>query len=204
MAIWNLRKPKTARKYPVPLTMHQLWMVSLSAPVNRDRDASRTTLYPFTRIDDEKARRWLADQWEITSRDALAGRLDGLARTGYRARARQRLGFEPLAWDAGLYVDISRRGFASGLLSEAEAWTALKNIVPAVVRSYGSWKEYAEHYMLGRMVWRDNLRRTRETGLPAPQEAADAHLQSLLDPANKSSPWNMAPWEAISEPDHAR
>jgi hypothetical protein len=72
------------------------------------------------------------------------------------------------------------------------------------VRSYGSWKEYAEHYMLGRMVWRDNLRRTRETNLPAPQEAADAHLQSLLDPANKSSPWNMAPWEAISEPDHAR
>ncbi|MGW0654273.1 DUF1266 domain-containing protein, partial [Streptomyces umbrinus] len=83
--IWKRRRRKAARKYPVPLTMHQLWMVSLSAPVNRDRDASRTTLYPFTRIDDDKAGRWLADQWEITSRDELVGRLDGLARTGYPA-----------------------------------------------------------------------------------------------------------------------
>lgn len=208
MAIWNpirsLRKPRTARKYPVPLTMHQLWMVSLSAPVNRDRDASRTTLHPFTRIDDEKARRWLADQWEITSREALAGRLDGLARSGYRARARLRLGVEPLAWDAGLYVDISRRGFACGMLSEAEAWTALKNIVPAVVRTYGSWKEYAEHYLLGRMVWLEGLQGTRDMDFPAPQEVSDAHLQALLDPMNKASPWNMAPWEAISHPDRTR
>lgn len=202
MAIWNRRGPKATRKYPVPLTMHQLWMVSLSAPVSRDRDAARTTLYPFTRIDDDKARRWLADQWEITSRDELVGRLDDLARSGYRARARLRLGVEPLAWDAGLYVDISRRGFASGMLSEAEAWTALKNIVPAVVRSYTSWREYAEHYLLGRMVWRDNLQGTPDA--PAPQAVSDAHLKSLLDPANRASPWNQAPWEAISRPDHTR
>ncbi|MEV0226046.1 DUF1266 domain-containing protein [Streptomyces sp. NPDC050704] len=204
MAIWRRRGPKAARKYPVPLTMHQLWMVSLSAPVSRDRDASRTTLYPFTRIDDDKARRWLADQWEITSREALVGRLDGLSRAGYRARARARLGVEPLAWDAGLYVDITRRGFACGMLSEADAWTALKNIVPAVVRSYGSWKEYAEHYLLGRMVWRDGLQGRTDADLPAPQAVSDAHLKSLLDPANKASPWNMAPWDAISHPDHAR
>ncbi|MFD9442042.1 DUF1266 domain-containing protein [Streptomyces sp. NPDC060006] len=204
MAIWRRRRQKAARKYPVPLTMHQLWMVSLSAPVSRDKDASRTTLYPFTRIDDDKARQWLADQWEITSRDELVGRLDGLVRSGYRARARLRLGVEPLAWDAGLYVDISRRGFASGMLSEADTWTALKNIVPAVVRSYGSWKEYGEHHLLGRMVWRDNLRTARDADLPAPQAVSDAHLKSLLDPANRSSPWIMAPWEAISHPDHAR
>ncbi|NGO47268.1 DUF1266 domain-containing protein [Streptomyces sp. YC419] len=179
-------------------------MVSLSAPVNRDRDTSRTTLYPFTRIDDEKARRWLADQWEITSREALAGRLDRLARSGYRARARQRLGVEPLAWDAGLYVDISRRGFACGMLSEAETWTALKNIVPAVARTYGSWKEYAEHYLLGRRVWLEGLQGRGDADLPAPQEASDAHLQALLDPLNKASPWNMAPWDAISHPDRAR
>ncbi|MFF3708975.1 DUF1266 domain-containing protein [Streptomyces phaeochromogenes] len=201
--IWKRRRRKAARKYPVPLTMHQLWMVSLSAPVNRDKDASRTTLYPFTRIDDDKAGRWLADQWEITSRAELVGRLDGLARTGYRAGARRRLGgVEPLAWDAGLYVDITRRGFACGMLGEADAWTALKNIVPAVVRSYASWNEYAEHYLLGRMVWRENLRGTPD--VPAPQAVSDAHLKSLLDPANRASPWNMAPWHAISHPDHTR
>lgn len=138
--------------------------------------------------------------------EELVGRLDGLARTGYRARARLRLGVEPPAWDAGLYVDITRRGFACGMLGEADAWTALKNIVPAVVRSYASWNEYAEHYLLGRMVWRDNLkaRADGDEGFPAPQAVSDAHLKSLLDPANKASPWNLAPWDAISNPDRTR
>ncbi|MFE0255214.1 DUF1266 domain-containing protein [Streptomyces sp. NPDC059010] len=196
---------KAARRYPVPLTMHQLWMVSLSAPVSRDRGASRTTLYPFVRIDEEGARRWLAEQWEITSREQLAGRLDGLSRSGYRARAYRLTGVAPLAWDAALYVDIARRGFACGLIAEADAWTALKNIVPAVARTYGSWQEYADHYLLGRRVWRDGLRgNMADSGLPAGQEVADEHLRSLLDPENRASPWNMAPWDAISHPDRTR
>nr|WP_316959446.1 DUF1266 domain-containing protein [Streptomyces sp. TRM68367] len=194
------------RRHRVPLTLHQLWMVSLSAPVSRDRDASRTTLYPFRRIDDDAARRWLADQWGITSRTELVGRLDGLSRSGYRARAQQLLGVSPLAWDAALYVDITRRGFACGLISEADAWTALKNIVPAVAGSYGSWREYADHYLLGRKVWRDGLRQGGgpEAELPAPQDVADAHLRALLEPANRSSPWNLAPWDAIHHPDRTR
>jgi hypothetical protein len=215
MGLWNIRswtnrtkgapgrrKQKTTHRYPVPLTTHQLWMVSLSAPVSRDRDASRTTLYPFTRIDDDRAREWLAEQWEITSRDGLADRLDELSRSGYRARARQVLGVSPLAWDAALYVDISRRGFASGLITEGEAWTALKNIVPAVVSAYASWEEYADHYLLGRKVWRDRLAGTPDA--PAPQATADAHLRALLDPADQDSPWNLAPWDTISHPDRAR
>jgi hypothetical protein len=202
--LWRRRGPRTERRYPVPLTVHQLWMVSLSAPVSRDRNASRTTLYPFARIDDDSARQWLADQWEITSREKLAGRLDGLARTGYRARAHQLTGVSPMAWDAALYVDITRRGFGCGMISEAEAWTALKNIVPAVVGAYASWQEYADHYLLGRKVWRDGLRGTSDADLPAPHAVADAHLRSLLDPANRASPWNQAPWDAISHPDNAR
>ncbi|MGI5375265.1 DUF1266 domain-containing protein [Streptomyces sp. CA-251387] len=161
MGLWRWRRKgaKAARRYPVPLTVHQLWMVSLSAPVSRDRGASRTTLYPFVRIDEEGARRWLAEQWEITSREQLAGRLDELSRSGYRARAYRLTGVAPLAWDAALYVDIARRGFACGLITESDAWTALKNIVPAVAGTYGSWQEYADHYLLGRRVWRDGLRR---------------------------------------------
>ncbi|MFF7163106.1 DUF1266 domain-containing protein [Streptomyces sp. NPDC008086] len=188
----------------MPLTAHQLWMVSLSAPVTRDRSASRTTLYPFTRIDDDGARRWLAEQWEITSRAQLVGRLDELSRSGYRARAYRVTGVSPLAWDAALYVDIARRGFACGLIDEADAWTALKNIVPAVVGTYASWQEYAAHYLLGRKVWREGLRGTADDGFPAPQATADAHLRALLDPENRSSPWNLAPWNTISHPDRAR
>ncbi|MDF3297420.1 DUF1266 domain-containing protein [Streptomyces tropicalis] len=206
MARW--RRPRASRRYPVPLTLHQLWMVSLSAPVGRGPKASRTTLHPLRRIDDDSARRWLADQWEIISRQELAGRLDWLARTGYRARAHGLLGVSPLAWDAALYVDISRRGFAAGLITEADAWTALKNIVPSVAGTYGSWQEYADHYLLGRKVWRDGLRSpgggASEPGRPAPQAVADAHLRSLLDPANRASPWNLAPWDVIRHPDRPR
>jgi hypothetical protein len=179
-------------------------MVSLSAPVSRDGNASRTTLYPFTRIDEASARRWLADQWEIGSREELVGRLDGLSRGGYRARAQQLLGVTPLAWDAALYVDIARLGFGCGMITEAEAWTALKNIVPSVVRTYASWQEYADHYLLGRKVWRDGLRGSEDAAFPASQSAADAHLSALLDPANRASPWNLAPWDAISRPDRPR
>ncbi|MFJ7073152.1 DUF1266 domain-containing protein [Streptomyces sp. NPDC098781] len=206
MALWRWRRRgvKAARRYPVPLTVHQLWMVALSAPVSRDRGASRTTLYPYARIDDDSARRWLADQWEITSRAQLAGRLDELSRTGYRARAYRLTGVAPLAWDAALYVDLARRGFACGLIDEGDAWTALKNIVPAVVGTYGSWHEYAAHYLLGRKVWRDGLRGAEDSGAPVPQEVADEHLRSLLNPENRSSPWNMAPWDAISHPDRRR
>ncbi|MFE7855239.1 DUF1266 domain-containing protein [Streptomyces sp. NPDC057403] len=209
MGLWNIRrwtkpKPRTGRRYPTPLTAHQLWMVSLSAPVSRDHDASRTTLYPFTRIDDDSARSWLAEQWEITSRAELVDRLDDLSRSGYRARAQRLLGVAPLAWDAALYADITRRGFAAGLITEADAWTALKNIVPSVVSAYGSWHEYADHYLLGRKVWRDGLEAAQDPSPPAPQAVADAHLRALLDPANRASPWNLAPWDAISRPDRAR
>ncbi|MEU6574082.1 DUF1266 domain-containing protein [Streptomyces sp. NPDC046805] len=212
MSFWSLSswrrriRPKAARRYPVPLTAHQLWMISLGAPVGQDASASRTTLYPFDRIDDENARRRLADQWQITSREALARRLDGLARTGYRAKAQQVLGVAPLAWDAALYVDLARRGFAAGLITEADAWTALKNIVPAVAGTYASWQEYADHYLLGRKVWRDALKGPRDdaAGLPAPQATAEAHLRSLLDPATRASPWNQVSWDAIYRPDRAR
>ena len=59
MGLWSIRRwtrarRKTPDRPPVPpLTTHQLWMVSLSAPVSRDRDAARITLYPFTRPDDD-------------------------------------------------------------------------------------------------------------------------------------------------------
>lgn len=64
--------------------------------MHRAKHASRTTLYPYRRIDEARARRALAEQWEITAREALLPRLRELARTGYRAR--QRYGVSPLAW----------------------------------------------------------------------------------------------------------
>ncbi|MEB8339194.1 DUF1266 domain-containing protein [Streptomyces endophyticus] len=199
--VFTLIKPRTQRVYRTPLTPHQLWMVSLSAPVRPGKGASRTTLYPFTRVDDDKARRLLAGQWETGTRDELLGRLGTLARSGFRERARARLGVEPLAWDIALYADAARCGFAAGLLSEADAWNLLKNVVPQVARTYNTWQEYADHYLLGLSVWREGAQGTPSESLLAPRDVADAHVKSLLDPANRKSPWRRAPLDVIRRPD---
>ncbi|MFF3492567.1 DUF1266 domain-containing protein [Streptomyces sp. NPDC002795] len=194
-------KPRTRRIHRAPLTLHQLWMVSLSAPVHPGKGASRTTLYPFTRVDGDKARRRLAGQWEAGTRDELLGRLGALARSGFRGQVRARVGVEPLAWDIALYADAARCGFAAGLLSEADAWNLLKNVVPQVAGTYNTWQEYADHYLLGLSVWREGVEGTPAESLLAPRDVADAHVKSLLDPANRKSPWHRAPLDVIRRPD---
>ncbi|WP_306321622.1 MULTISPECIES: DUF1266 domain-containing protein [unclassified Streptomyces] len=201
---FTLIKPRTRRAYRTPLTPHQLWMVSLSAPVRPEKGASRTALYPFTRIDEEKARRRLVGQWEVGTRDELIGRLGVLARSGFREQARARVGVEPLAWDIALYADAVRCGFGCGLLSEADAWTLLKNVVPKVAGTYDTWREYGDHYLLGLSVWREGVRGTPFEELLAPQDVADAHVKGMLDPGNRKSPWNRAPWDTIRRPDRLR
>lgn len=187
--------------YRTPLTPHQLWMVSLSAPVRAGKDASRTTLYPFTRVDEDKARRRLVEQWETGSRDELIARLGALARSGFREQARARLGVEPLAWDIALYADMVRCGFAAGLIPDADAWNLLKNVVPRVAGTYDTWQEYGEHYLLGLGVWREGVRGTPSEALLPAQDVAEAHVAALLDPANRRSPWRRAPLDVIRRPD---
>ncbi|GAB3960560.1 hypothetical protein GCM10029978_010160 [Actinoallomurus acanthiterrae] len=194
-----LRGPKVEEKYPVPLTMHQLWIVSLCAPVNRGSEASRTTLYPFKRIDDKRARRWLTENWEISSQGDVLESLNGLAERGYRAQIAERFGLSPLAWDVALYVDVVRNAFAAGHMDEGEAWRLLWNVVRPTAAAYGSWKEYADDYLLGRIVWMGMLRGTPDEDFPAPQEVSDKHIRSLLEAPD--SPWNTVPWQAIGEPD---
>lgn len=76
--------------------------------------------------------------------------------------------------------------------------------MPAVARTYGSWKEYAEDFLLGRRIWTELLRGTEYENFPAPQADSDAHIHRLLNPANPSSPWHLAPYETISAPDRPR
>ncbi|MGY0491045.1 DUF1266 domain-containing protein [Streptomyces sp. WG-D5] len=194
-------RPRTRRVQRAPLTAHQLWMVALSAPVRPDKDASRTTLHPFKRLDEDKARRRLVEQWESGTRDELLVRLGALARSGFREQARARLGVAPLAWDIALYADAARCGFAAGLLSEADAWNLLKNVVPQVAGTYNTWQEYADHYLLGLSAWREGVRGTPGESLLAPQDAMERHVTALLDPANRRSPWQRTPLDVIRGPD---
>ena len=179
-------------------------MVSLCAPVNRTLYASRTTLYPYKRLAGGRARRWLAGKWDISSAGDVVQALDGLATTGYRAQVAERFGVSPLAWDVALYVDVVRNSFAAGYVDEPSAWALLHKIVRPTASAYGSWKEYADDYLLGRIVWIGTLRGTPDEHFPAPQEVLDRHVRRLLDPDTGWSPWNMVTWNAINEPDRPR
>ncbi|MBQ0862318.1 DUF1266 domain-containing protein [Streptomyces sp. A73] len=198
----RFRRRRPARPpHETPLSAHQLWLVSLSAPVNRGREASRTTLYPFRYRDDAEAERWLREQWEIPDREELLHRLDGLLKDGYRAPLREQTGADPLAWDVALYCDVVRKGYAAGHLDAPTAWELLGATVMPTVAAYDSWRAYATDYLLVRKVWMEGLRATPDEDFPAPQAVSDAHLRALLDPANHASPWNQVPWHVISLPD---
>ncbi|MGI5350651.1 DUF1266 domain-containing protein [Streptomyces sp. CA-250714] len=195
------RERRPQPPYEPPLTAHQLWLVSLSAPVNRGRDAARATLYPFRYRDDAEAERWLREEWEIPDRDELLSRLDDLLKNGYRAPLREQTGTEPLAWDMALYTDVVRKGYAAGHLDAPTAWQLLRATIMPTVAAYDSWHAFAADYLLVRKVWMEGLRGTPDQDFPAPQAVSDAHLRALLDPANQASPWNWAPWHVISLPD---
>ncbi|MFF4830348.1 DUF1266 domain-containing protein [Streptomyces sp. NPDC001315] len=98
--------------------------------------------------------------------------------------AQQLLGVSPLAWDAALYVDVARCGFGCRMVTEVEAWTALKSIVPSVVRTYVSWGEYADHYLLGRKAAGPAARHPGH-GLPRP---AVRRRRASLRPAGPGEP----------------
>ncbi|MBO8184097.1 DUF1266 domain-containing protein [Streptomyces spirodelae] len=198
----RLRRQRPAPPpYEPPLSTHQLWLVSLAAPVNRSPEASRTTLYPFRSRDDAAAERWLREQWEIPDRDELLHRLAGLLEDGYRAPLREQTGRDPLAWDIALYTDVVRKGYAAGHLDAPTAWNLLRATVMPTVAAYDSWHEFATDYLLVRKVWMEGLRGRADEDFPAPQAVSDAHLRALLDPAQHASPWNRAPWHVISLPD---
>jgi hypothetical protein len=156
------------------------------------------------RPDLRRVRRELSENWEITSREDLLQALRGLAMTGYRAQVAERFGLSPLAWDVALYVDVVRKSFAAGYVDEHGSWGLLRNVVPPTRRAYGSWRAYADDYLLGRIVWMGTLKGTPDEAFPAPQKVPDEHIQRLLDTTNPQSPWNLVRWKAIDEPDRHR
>ncbi|GAA2071789.1 hypothetical protein GCM10009801_23810 [Streptomyces albiaxialis] len=195
------RRKRAARGPVIALSAHQLWMVSLAAPVNRGDESSRTTLYPFTERDDERARAWLEEQWGLTTAAEVTDRLQDLMESGYRARAGGAAHSQPLAWDVALHTDVVRKAYAAGLMDRATAWHLLRATVAPVTARYGSWSAFADDYLRGRLLWTAMLRGTEDEDFPAPQAVSDAHLRRLLAPTNPTSPWNLAPWDTIHRPD---
>jgi hypothetical protein len=200
--IVSLVKMRTGRpahkRYPTPLTAHQMWTVSLDGILaERMMGHSHLTLYPLKRINSTFCRTSLESSWGVTSSESLYSTLEWLATEGHRTGMAPTLGHPPVAWDFGRYVMLVRSGLAAGYVDEPTAWQLLSRAVAPVAQTYGSWQEFANDFIAGRQLWM----RTVGQEWTGTQEDSVQAMQSLLNPANTESPWQRVPWETIRQAD---
>src|ERR1035441_5125100 len=98
----------------------------------------------------------------------------------------QKLGEQSLVgWDYARYISLCRWGYVAGYLSEDEAWQRIIYAARILQRTFGSWREFGENYLIGREFW--SLAQTQKDG-----QAMRAAYERLL--SNSSSPWNRISW----------
>ena len=90
-----------------------------------------------------------------------------------------------LGWDYGRYVFLCRWGYFVGYITEEEAWHRIMPVAAKLQKTFDSWKDLGENYLIGREFW--SLSQTKRDG----QLYRDAFQRLLSDPA---SPWNRYPW----------
>lgn len=150
------------------------------------------TLSDFYGIEDEKSFRdcvhWLATEGHTKeAREVLAtlgpSPLHDQPKQSIARACRPQIEQQGLlAWDAGRLVAVVGWGKWAGYIDEEEAWTILLGTAKRVQKTYGSWREYADAYMFGRMFWSQGAR----------HQGTDAAYHALL--GNPTSPWNQLPW----------
>ena len=90
-----------------------------------------------------------------------------------------------VGWDYARYVSLCRWGYTAGYLDEGEAWQGIMHAAGILRRTFGSWRELGENYLIGRQFW--SPEETRRGGA----DYRATFEQLLSDPA---SPWNRIPW----------
>lgn len=100
----------------------------------------------------------------------------------YRALGKKSL----LGWDYGRYISLCRWGYLVGYLTEGEAWARILPAAQTLQRTFDSWKDLGENYLIGREFWSPH--ETKKNG-PLYHEA---YQKLLNDPA---SPWHRYAWD---------
>lgn len=91
-----------------------------------------------------------------------------------------------VGWDAARYVSLARWGYLVGYLTEEEAWKSIMSKARFLQKTFQSWKDLGENYLIGREFW--SLTQTKRDGL----SYQEAYNRLLTDP---KSPWNRYPWD---------
>lgn len=192
---------RTEKKFPQPLTAHQLWKISLSAILSERNSDSHFRLHPNKRLGKRLDRISLKSSWDINSRETLLASLHELATEGHRVHFADVVGHPPLAWDIGRYVNNTRAGLAAGYIDEETAWRLLHEITGQTADFYQSWAEFAEDFVAGRQIWLANASPDIDEGYRRAHEPTIAAAKRLLNPQNRNSPWQVVPWDVIYRPD---
>jgi hypothetical protein len=74
----------------------------------------------------------------------------------------------------------------AGYLTEDEAWDRIMPAAALLQKTFDSWKDFGENYLIGRQFW--SYEQTKKEG----QVFRDIYRKLL---ANSSSPWNRNPWD---------
>lgn len=86
-----------------------------------------------------------------------------------------------LAWDYCRLVNLVSQCYSAGYISEEEAWQYIMPAAQALQKTFSSWEEMANNFLLGREYWCE----TRDPGM-------EAVVKYLL--TNPDSPWKKYPW----------
>ncbi|CAN5153763.1 hypothetical protein BH11CYA1_BH11CYA1_16980 [soil metagenome] len=90
-----------------------------------------------------------------------------------------------LAWDLCRYVCLVRWGLRLGYITEKEAIEMLMPAARRLQKTYGSWKQMGEEYLVGRRFWDEQHWKK--------DDADYTRIYKLLL-TEKNSPWVKIPW----------
>ncbi len=122
--------------------------------------------------DDDKIGEWLKN---------LEGALPLVRTSGLTGEAPPPHGI--LAWDMGRAVNVARLAFDAGYLTRAEAWNAINDAAAHARQAFGSWRDLAASYMVGRAMW---------GGTGVMLDGLIVVAQGLLE--DDESPWQHVAW----------
>lgn len=90
-----------------------------------------------------------------------------------------------LAWDFCRYINLCRWAYIAGYITEDEAWAKIIPIARQIQKSFSSWQEMGEDYLIGREFW--SYTESQRSG-----EKYRNIYQKLVSDA--SSPWHYSAW----------
>jgi Protein of unknown function (DUF1266) len=196
---WEFPRPKsmpgTAAEiiFPASLTPRQRWLVGLGALLSVKNNESLIRLHPDKIITANSValhRQLLERAWDIKDHVGLLKTLVWLLEGGQRISLANQIGYPPLAWDYGRFVNLVRWGFAAGHVDEPSAWRLLEAVVAPVYRSYPGWSSFSLDFLIGRAFW-----------LGKSEQSHEQALMRLWSPLGRAaSPWQQIPWDAAADP----